>query len=356
VKARAFIASVGARTAIGQTAVETGFLLRTGLPALAAAPLVDAEGEPITMGFDPTLDPYLVGEDRAAALAAPALAEALAPLGDLSALTIKLILCVDQPLVPRARGEATPGARLAALVHARARELAPGIPIEVVARGAAGAAFALPAAIEALNARRLDAVVIGGAHTDYDPDTIHTLDAARRIFTPENLDSLVPGEAAAFVVLLREDVARRLDLRPPARITGIGTGVAANTAPAQGGAIRAPGAFEATALTAAVRAAGEELVESQLRLGWTLTDLTFEVRRVHEWQAAVTRAGSLFGEPHQVDSPAQRIGHLGAAALPLHLTLAAEGWRRGFAPSGIALALAGSEGGERGAIVLSSNV
>jgi 3-oxoacyl-[acyl-carrier-protein] synthase-1 len=349
VKARAFVASVGARCAIGHNAAEVGFLLRTGIPVLAAAPLVDAEGEQITMGFDPTLDPYLVGEERAAALAVSALDEALAPLGG-TGLSSRLILCVDAPVRPVARGELTPGARLAALVHTRAKEHLPGIPMEIAARGGAGAAFALPAALEALAARKLDVLVLGGAHTDYDPETIAALDAAGRLFTPENLDAVLPGEGAAFVVLTREETARRLDLKPTARLGGVGTGV--DRARPDNDA----SALEATGTTAAIRAASEDLVESGLRAGWAIGDHTFEARRVLEWQAAVIRTHALWGEPHHVEAPSQRIGNLGAAALPFAMALASEGWRRGYAPSGIALALAASDAGERGAVLLFSNV
>jgi 3-oxoacyl-[acyl-carrier-protein] synthase-1 len=42
--------------------------------------------------------------------------------------------------------------------------------------------------------------------------------------------------------------------------------------------------------------------------------------------------------------------------LPLSIALAAEGWKRGYAPSGIALALAGSDAGERGAVLMMSNI
>ncbi|MFT3764958.1 MAG: beta-ketoacyl synthase N-terminal-like domain-containing protein [Minicystis sp.] len=349
-KAQAFVASIGARCALGQSAAEVGFLLRTGIPVLAAAPLVDGEGEQVTMGFDATLDPYLVGEERAAALAVTALEEAVAPFSIApQALNTRLILCVDAPLAPVPRGLPAPGARLAHIVHTRAKELLPGIPLEIAARSGPGAAFALPSALAALAARKLDAVVIGGAHTDYDPETIAVLGAQGRIFTPENLDAVVPGEAAAFVVLTREETARRLDLRPTARLAGIGTGVG----PARA---EAASAFEATALTSALRAAGEDLAELNLRAGWALCDHTFEARRILEWQAAVTRAHALWGEPHRLDSPAQRIGHLGAAALPFAMVLAAEAWRRRYAPSGVALAFAGSDAGERGALLLFSNV
>lgn len=339
-KARAFVTAVGARSAIGHTAAETGFLLRTGLPVFAAAPLADAAGEPVTMGFDPTIDPYLTGDDRAAALAVTALEEAAAPISAAPfAIEARLVLCVD------ARG-----ARLAHLVHRRAKELCPGIALEVVPRGAAGAAFALPAAVEALAARKVDAVILGGAHTDYDPAIIAALAAEGRLYSSDNPAAVVPGEAAAFALLTREDTARRLGLHPAARLGGVGTGTGKPRGDEDARAI------DAVALTAALRAAAADLTDLGLRAGWGICDHTFETDRVLEWGTAVTRTHTLWAPPHRLDAPAQRLGHLGAAAIPLAIVIAAEAWRRGYAPSGVALAFAGSDTGERGAVLLFSNV
>ncbi len=342
------VAAVGARTAIGKNAVETGFLLRTGMPAVGMAPLVDDAGEAITMAFDATLDPYATGEERAAALATPALEEALAPLGDaVRALRLRLLLCLDG-VGTRAvvRGAPAPGALLAGRLHTRARELAPGITLEIAARGAAGAAFALPRALDDLAVGSLDAVLLGGVHTDYDPEAIAALGAAGRIFTPQNLDALIPGEAAAFALLARPDVARRMGVDAPARLVALGSAMERATPDNDASA------FEAMGLTVAIRQATEDLDDEQ-KVGWALCDHTFELRRIHEWQAMQTRTRTRWGEPFVIDSPAQRIGHLGAAALPLAIVLAAEAWRRGYAPAPMAMAFAGSDAGERGALLLS---
>ena len=53
-----------------------------------------------------------------------------------------------------------------------------------------------------------------------------------------------------------------------------------------------------------------------------------------------------------LEEPAQRLGHLGAAAMPLHLALASEAYPRGFAPHSLALSIGGSDGGERAVVVI----
>jgi 3-oxoacyl-[acyl-carrier-protein] synthase-1 len=110
-------------------------------------------------------------------------------------------------------------------------------------------------------------------------------------------------------------------------------------------------AFEAVGITRAIRMATGDLPEADT-VGWALSDHTFEMYRLYEWQAMMTRTRKRWGEPCTMDSPAQRMGHLGAAALPLQMVLAAEGWKRGYAPAPLAIIFAGSDAGERGAILL----
>jgi 3-oxoacyl-[acyl-carrier-protein] synthase I len=339
----AVVASIGARTPLGRDALSTAMLLRTGMPAMSHAPLCDSAGEAITMCFDPTQPPFAGAGERAGALASAALEEALAAWGPATpSLRARVVLCLDAE--PNGGGAARGGAVVEALT-ARSRHLMPESTLEICARGAAGAAFALPGALAALSSHEIDAVVLGGAHSDYDPEAIAELERSGRLFSPQNLDALIPGESAAFAVLTREDVARRVGLEPRARLCAVGSAV---------DAVRLDNdesAYAAKGLTSAVKQAVEQLGPDE-RVGWGLCDHTFELHRIREWQAMMTRTHASWGEPLSIDAPAQRIGHLGAAALPLFVVLGAEGFRRGFAPAPILLAFAGSDGGERGAILL----
>jgi 3-oxoacyl-[acyl-carrier-protein] synthase-1 len=145
---------------------------------------------------------------------------------------------------------------------------------------------------------------------------------------------------------MRAADAGRHRLDPAARVIGVGTGKEKarpdNEHPA----------YEALGLTAAMRQATEPLAADGRTAGWLLTDLTYEMWRQYEWQSVWVRAQKVLGVPYMIEAPAQRIGYLGAAAMPLFVTMAATAWRHGYAPSPIALALAGNDGGERAAMVL----
>jgi len=349
-KARASVVSVGARTAIGLNALQTAMLFRAGAAGMAMAPLADVDGEPITMCFDKTLSPLLVGWERAVALATPALEEALSPLGGkVDGSRVRLLMCIDERYgrAEKASEDADAAAAMVTKIAARANALLPGITPDVTARGHASAAVCLPDGLALLESRGCEAVVLGSVHTDYEPAWINQLSEKGRLFKADNLDSFIPGEAAAFVVLMRDDVARRNELEPMAAVVSVALGAEAATPDND------LSAFEAKGLTRTIRQVAEPLPEG-MTAGWAVTDLTFEMRRVHEWQSMLTRTRKVWSEPYAVDSPAQRIGQLGAAAMPLGMTLVAQGWRCGSAPAPIAVVYGGSEGGARGAVLLAA--
>ncbi len=346
-KTRAVVVSVGARTPIGLQAPSTGFAHRAAAAAMQQSPLLDGDDEPATMCLVPTIDPLSIGAARAAELARPALEEALEPLGSLTAeLRFELLVCVDEHLAERRANERPAASFLVEDITRRASALLPQLEVSSSTRGPAALGFAFEALVEKLKRGEADAALIGGVHTDYDPARIAALSAAKRLFTPNNLDAMIPGECAAFAVLMRPDTARAKRLPSRVEIQAIGTGHERarpdNDEPA----------FEAFGLTAAVRQAGEPLAADGLGAGWMLTDLSFETLRVFELQAMMARTQKLWCEPQVCDAPAQRMGYLGAAAMPLELVLAAEGWRRGWAPHHVAMALAGSDAGERAAMLL----
>ncbi len=333
----AVVVQVGARTAVGLNAQQTGFLLRTGLPAMAEAPLADASGEAITMAFLPTLDPLLVGPERLVALAQGPFQEATQALLETEPVAVYLAIdegCLEPELAAKL---------LKTMVHA----LLPIAEVRVDARGEAALGALLAAAMASLQLRQVRAVVLGGVHSDYDPRAIAALEAKGLLFSRENLDARIPGEAAAFFVLMRPEEAARLGLAPLARVDGVGHGKERATPDNE-----VP-AYEAQGLTSAVRDATAATAEAGKKIGWMWTDLTGEMRRLNEWQSVFVRSQNVLGDPYVVDSPAQRIGYLGAAALPLFVAAAATAWKHGYAPSESALGIAGTDAGERAALVLS---
>jgi 3-oxoacyl-[acyl-carrier-protein] synthase-1 len=336
--------AVGARSTIGLDATQTALMSRCGLPAITAAPLATREGSPVTMAFDPTQDPFLVGEERAARLAEAALREVAAALGPHARSTkLRVALAFPEPRPGQQRSEV--GKVLAMQLRASLRETFGDPGVDLSTGGSAGLADVLPDALGALATRQVDAVLVGGAQSDYDPMEITALDVAGRLFTNERADAVIPGECAAFALVARDDFGARIGREPMCRIHAVTS---------ESGEISAwddTSAFDATALSKAIRDAASVLPEG-LKVGWAIGDHGVEHYRTRELYAALTRTNEIWCPPIAIDAPAQRLGRLGAAALPLALVLAADMFERGYAPTPFGLLLAGSDGGERGAILV----
>jgi len=342
------VVGVGMRTGIGLDAMSTALLLRTGVPGIRPSPLAGPDGDRVTMAFDATLDPMLIGEERAARLGGHALRDLARVLGPKArSLRTRFAVAFPEPRPEQTRGEA--GQLLATAFRSLMQETFGAPPVELSMKGAAGLAAVLPAALAELAAGTVDAVVAGGLHSDYDPAVIRSLAASGRLFSAAQPDAVLPGEAAAFLLIMRDDVARTHGLTPMARIHGIGADVR-RVSTTKG----APGdgqSFDSTALANSIRAATDAL-EDGMSVGWTMTSLGLEHALVRELYSAVTRVHARLGPPLVIDSPAQRAGHLGAAALALAVGTMALGFRHGFAPAPLGLALAASDGGERAAILV----
>ncbi len=350
VPTRAVIVSAGARTALGLDLPQTAFMLRAGFAAMAEGAFVDGAGEPLTMCYDRTIAPHVLGAERLLALARPAIDEALTPiLAALSASPIRarLLLSFDEPLGdPHEAQQLAQDAAAAVLRHVE--QSFAGARLDLTLCGNAGAALSLASALASLERGETDLLLVGGVHSDCHVPRLAALAEADRLLAADNVDALTPGEASAFVAVVSAELARRLRLGVIARLCEVGTGSEParpdNDLPIA----------TARGLTAAVHEATAPLLEKGARAGWLLSDMTGEMWRITEWQSVLVRGRGVLGDPYRVDSPAAQLGSLGAAAGPLGLALACHGFESGWAPAEGALVLTSSDGGERGAVLLAA--
>ncbi|MEQ9317747.1 MAG: beta-ketoacyl synthase N-terminal-like domain-containing protein, partial [Polyangiaceae bacterium] len=256
-KIRAVVSSVGARTPVGLSATPTAYLHRAAHVVMQSSPILDADEQPATIAVLPTLDPRMTGTERAAELGVAALKEAIAPLvGIAKNERIKLLCCLDEHLD---RPEAFD---LTSKLSREAEKLGAELEVATSTRGPAALGHALDKILDELESGAFTLAIVGGVHTDYDPKRIHAFSTAGRLFTPDALDALIPGEAAAFVVLARGTNARRLGLPALLEVHDVATGMA------RAKPDNDESAFEATALTALVRKVAGPLTDAGLRCGW----------------------------------------------------------------------------------------
>jgi 3-oxoacyl-[acyl-carrier-protein] synthase-1 len=347
----AVVLGVGARTSVGLTARHTAFLLRAGSVGLHASPLLDLDDELVTIGSVPILDPIAVGADRVRALAIAAADEALEELADVANvaadLRLQIVLGLPERFARHEPGQMSAADVIGLAVRDQVKRRFAHAQVETVPRGEAAAPLRLEAACEELAAGRVDLVLLGGAHTDYEPMIVRGLAQQGRLFVAGQVNGVLPGECAGFLLLATPHLASRLRKPIRARLHAVGKGFekarADNDEPA----------FEALGLTVAVHTAAAPLKDENLRAGWALTDMSAEVHRIHEWQAMFTRTQRYWCEPQSIEAHAHKLGRLGAAAMPVQIAIAATAWRHGFAPHPIAISTVGSEGGDRAATLWS---
>jgi 3-oxoacyl-[acyl-carrier-protein] synthase-1 len=338
---------VGAVTALGSS-VETAFVYRAQGVGLRSAALAHPEtGEALLAGVVPTLDGRLVGTERALALGKLALDDLNANAGSAySGLRLRVWLCLDEWLAERDATGAVPSVALgrALRTHARAH-FGEQVDFRICAAGAASPGRILGDLVQALASNEVDAVLLGGVHTDLCPVRVRALHAQLRLYTPEGTEGVVAGEGAAFVALVPSGRVGGTRARPRAFLHAFGAGQ--DKARPENDA----SSFEALGLTLAVRQATEHL-SATARVGWQINDLGFEPYRVSEWISVMARTQPVWEEPQISDSPTQRLGNLGAAAVPIQLALAHQAFQRGYAPHPRLLCLAGSDDGVRTALLV----
>jgi hypothetical protein len=177
----------------------------------------------------------------------------------------------------------------------------------------------------------------------YDWPVLDRLQRQDRLITEDNLDGLIPGEGAAFVMLAPTGGYRQAP--PAAHVLDVGTGVEPH-------ALGAEEPCLAAGYTAAMNAALAPLRDARRRSNFWVTDLTHEAYKVKEFQILVARFGDVLGSETILMTPNREYGDVGAATLPLFWTLALEAWQKGYARDRAAVMLAGSDAGPRGATLM----
>ncbi|MFN0062564.1 MAG: hypothetical protein ACKVPX_08595 [Myxococcaceae bacterium] len=243
------------------------------------------------------------------------------------------------------------------------RSLPGKVPLASVSlfpHGHASTAFALQEAGMALASRTVDAAIVGGLDTYYDPPVIDTLIAQERLFDQANTTAIIPGEGAAFVLLTRGEIQRQVRLPALARLETVSTALEPST-------LTGDAPCAAIGLGEALRGVTTRLKSQKRMLEWMISDVTNEDYRTHEFGLALPRAiapggldtggkdyGVLVDAAFPYDFLPECFGDLGAASIATGIVLAAESFRRSVPPRRNCLVAGSSVCNERGAVLLSA--
>ena len=332
------IVSIGMVTAVGLDAPSACAAMRARLDGFQETRFMGPGGDWLVGALVP-LPRNWIGERRLAHLAAAAICEALEPHPS-ARDSAALILCLAEedrpgrPVRDAARLAATI-AEITEITEIRARHRT-----RIVAHGRPSGHVALDHARRLLAAREAPFVVIAGVDSYLTTLSIAHYLTENRLLTPDNPNGFIPGEAAAALLCAPAGPG-------PLRLHGLG--LAREQAYIYNPAdlpLRGDG------MTAAYRAALTETGIAMNRLGYRIADLIGE----QFWfkQSALASLRLVRGAHGFQDlwSPAESLGNIGAAAVPLMIGMAWTAAARGYAAGDLVLVEASGDSGASAAAVL----
>jgi 3-oxoacyl-[acyl-carrier-protein] synthase I len=333
------VAGIGMVTAIGDDTHNTIVALAAGARRVRRAQLCDLAGERISGAFAFPVRSEHEGFARASVLAWPALVECLEELTPTRGPTA-LIACTPLPWGPRSGPGAAPGTpphdNWPLVLDALANEIETrGSPVPeelriLIRRGHAGGFLALRAAAQLFERGEAAQAVIVGLDTHGEPATLEHLDRMGLLKSRRTPHGFLPGEAAA-VLCVRPGAGR--ERGPVLRSIAVEVETAAPSTP--------------RAMTAAVEQAIASWGGEAASIGAVAIDLNGEADRQREWcHAATTTIYKKQATPVLLH-PADRLGDIGAASVPLLVGVVVSAQT-----PGPALVVASSRDGLRGAAIV----
>lgn len=333
-----WVVGLGAHSVVGNDAASCAASVRAGIARTGEHPSATlTDGDPMVVAMIPSAG-ECTGAERLAALAAPAVEQALEPLAAVSPPPDALPLILGLPCPRPGLADDVAAGTAAAL----ARQQEQISEVQPMASGHAAGVAALARGLSLLHDQTHELCVVGGVDSWIEPETLAWLAAEQQVFCGANPHGFFPGEGAGCLLLAPADTACRLELPCLGRILAAATADTAADAAVNTG----------VALTTAWRRALEALPDEQLRIHQLVGDLNGQPDRAQEFAYALIRNRERFTGEAQVLAPADRWGDVGAASAPLALALASRAGTRGHAPGHLALIWASSCDGLRGAAII----
>jgi 3-oxoacyl-[acyl-carrier-protein] synthase-1 len=194
-----------------------------------------------------------------------------------------------------------------------------------------------------------EACLVGGVESYFHPDTMEWLDENRQLAGAVSRSGFVPGEGAAFCLLMTEAARARYGLESLARVVAVAVGKETKL-------IKTKDMCLGEDLTATVRDAVSCLRQPDERINEILCDINGERYRSEEWGFVCLRLSEYFDDSTAYLSPAECWGDMGAASGPLFIMLVCQAFARGYSKGPRAMLWASSEGGQRGVAVIAASI
>jgi 3-oxoacyl-[acyl-carrier-protein] synthase-1 len=308
--------------------------------------MVDGRGDPFVVAIAPYLESKMRGESRIVELALIAAQEAVAAAQAAVQTPLNIPAIVGLP-------ESRPGlgsALVSRLGASLTRGLANGVGVsrvQLLPNGNSSGLMAIEAGCRVLREGGVTFVLVGGADSYVDADTLEWLDERERLNIPSNAWGFIPGEAAGFCLLCFAETAAHYGIPVLGKVVAIAKAHEPNC-------IYTETICIGEGLTRAV-----QLVLGAMRPGAmiddTICDQNGEAYRADECGFMLARTSEHFVNATDLLTPADCWGDVGAASGPLFVSLAAFAALKGYAKGGLTLLCTSSDSGGRSVLLFETS-
>jgi len=332
------ISSAGIVCSLGMSAPATVYAIAAGISGVTESRFFDNDDQIIPAASLSLLPFELPLEQRITELVSAAVLDCLERVVPTPGIRVGLFMGGPRPEWPSPRRRP-----LQSLVAAVREVLPPWVDVvlsDTAESGSIAGAQLLARARAAFESRAIDAALVCAGDSLLSPTVLQWLDDVRRLKLESRSDGLTPGEAAGCLWVTPATASTQAP-----QVVGVGFGrepaTISNDEPLLGTGL-------ADAVRAALGSAGFTFHDVDFRLA----DITGEAFGFREQTLLLAR---LLRQPRPAMPlwhPAEFIGSIGAASAVVHVALAAEALRLGFAPGIRGIVCSTDELGERSAVAL----
>ncbi len=331
------ILASGMVTGIGLTSASSCAAIRCAVSNFTETRFMDKGGEWIIGAQVPLEEPWR-GRTKLVKMVTPAIKECLTSLNGTSPAKVPLFLCVAEPERP---------GRLEGLDKSLLMEVQVELVMQfhpeskVIVEGKVGGATALALARQWLYGRRSDYCLIAGVDSYLVGRTLATYEEQARLLTSQDHDGFIPGEAGAAVAVSAPTMARGETIQ----CLGIGTGLEQAT-------VLSEQPLKADGLVAAIKAALADAGCGMGDLDFRIADVSGEQYGFKEASLALTRTLRQRKEHFYIWHPADCVGEVGAAIMPVMLGVLLAATKKHYSLGSMVLCHGAKDSGERIAVVV----
>ena len=331
------VCASGMVTGVGLNSPSSCAAIRCGITNFEETRFMGSDGEWITGCIAPLDKPWR-GRSKLVHLVAPTIHECLESVENVEPERIPLLLCVAE--------KDRPG-RLDGIDVRLLNEIQDELDLRFhkssisIPQGRISGVVALRQAYTFFQQMKVPYCIIAGVDTFLTARTLSHLEKRERILTESNSDGFIPGEAGAAVLISYGDHITEDQIS----VRGIGFGNEEAHIDS-GEPLRAEGLVQA--IKEASGASGMTIAD----LDYRITDANGEQYVFKEAALALTRTLRERKVGFDIWHPADSVGEVGAAIVPVVLSVAMTAGKKGYAPGNGVLCHFGNDDGQRAVIFL----